>query len=322
MAMRRSGRLDEKARRGGTATSDFGTSGRVSHDSSRFYGSRLYGGQTRGGEPELGENEINEDSENRVFCKSSERMDELPDRSVHLMITSPPYNVGKQYDADLTLDEYLAQLRRVFGEVQRVLVSGGRACVNVANVGRRPYIPLQGYIAQVVISLGFLMRGEIIWDKSSSAGVSTAWGSWRSATNPSLRDTHEYILVFSKDSFRRGVKGKNTIGRDEFLEYTKSVWRFPTESAKRIGHPAPFPVELPYRLIQLYSFEGDVVLDPFMGSGTTGIACHICGRQFIGYELDPESFTIAADRIAHVQKNKTMLQFAGGDRDEKEDHEI
>jgi len=240
---------------------------------------------------------LNEGNVNRIFCKSSEGMDELPDRSVHLMITSPPYNVGKRYDMDLTLDEYLAKLRRVFNEVHRVLVSGGRACINAANVGRQPYIPLHSYIAQMMMSLGFLMRGEIIWDKSSSAGASTAWGSWRSATNPSLRDTHEYILVFSKDSFRRGFQGKNTIGREAFLEYTKSVWRFPTESAKRIGHPAPFPVELPYRLIQLYSFEGDVVLDPFMGSGTTAVAALRSGRRFVGYENNPEYVSLALERI-------------------------
>lgn len=191
----------------------------------------------------------------------------------------------------------MAQLHRVFEEAFRVLVSGGRACVNVANVGRQPYVPLHSYIAQIMISLGFLMRGEIIWDKSSSAGASTAWGSWMSATNPSLRDTHEYILVFSKDSFRRGGKGRSTVSRNEFLEYTKSVWRFQTESAKRIGHPAPFPVELPRRLIQLFSFEGDVVLDPFIGSGTTAIAALRSGRRFVGYENDPAYVSLALERI-------------------------
>ena len=223
-------------------------------------------------------------------------MDELPDCSIHLAITSPPYNVGKRYDENLTLDEYLASLQKSFREVYRVLVPGGRACVNVANVGRRPYIPLHSHIAQMMSSMEFLMRGEIIWDKSSSAGTSTAWGSWRSATNPSLRDIHEYILVFSKGSFNR-KKGKNTIGRNEFLEYTKSIWRFPTESAKKIGHPAPFPVELPYRLIQLYSFEGDIVLDPFIGSGTTAIAALRSSRIFVGYERNPDYVSLALVRI-------------------------
>ncbi len=289
--------------RRGTITSDFGTSGRVCHDSSRFYESRLYSGQVRSTDYDAVEKPLPDENANRIFCKSSERMGELPDCSVHLMVTSPPYNVGKRYDANLTLDEYLEMLHRVLNEVHRVLVPGGRACVNIANVGRQPYIPLHSHIAQIMSSMSFLMRGEIIWDKSSSAGVSTAWGSWRSATNPSLRDTHEYILVFSKDSFRR-FRGKNTISRDEFLEYTKSVWHFPTESAKRIGHPAPFPVELPYRLIQLYSFEGEIVLDPFMGSGTTAIAALRSGRRFVGYENNSEYVSLSLERIGKEQPTR------------------
>lgn len=281
-----------------TATSDFGSSGRVGHDSSYFYSRRLYTDQLHKLKNMSVHTEmpLNCGIVNRIYCKSSEQMEELPDCSVHLMVTSPPYNVGKRYDVDLTLDEYIAQLHRIFEEVYRVLIPGGRACVNIANVGRRPYIPLHSYIAQIMSSLYFLMRGEIIWDKSTSAGASTAWGSWRSATNPSLRDTHEYILVFSKDSFNR-TQGKSTISRNEFLEYTKSVWRFPTESAKRIGHPAPFPLELPYRLIQLYSFEGDTVLDPFIGSGTTAIAALKSGRRFVGYENNPEYVSLALKRI-------------------------
>ncbi len=292
-----------KMHRRGTITSDFGTSGRVSHDSSRFYAGRLYSDQVREIDHNSVEKPFPEENANRIFCKSSEQMDELPDCSVHLMVTSPPYNVGKTYDANLTLDEYLEMLNRVLNEVHRILVHGGRACVNIANVGRQPYIPLHNHITQIMSSIGFLMRGEIIWDKSSSAGASTAWGSWRSATNPSLRDTHEYILVFSKDSFRR-PRGKNTISRDEFLEYTKSVWHFPTESAKRIGHPAPFPVELPYRLIQLYSFENEIVLDPFIGSGTTAIAALRSGRRFVGYENNSEYVSLSLKRIGKEQSRR------------------
>jgi len=118
------------------------------------------------------------------------------------------------------------------------------------------------------------MRGEIIWNKSSSASPSTAWGSWLSPANPTLRDVHEYILVFSKQTFsRKNVnKRKSTISKEEFLELTKSIWTFPAEPARKIGHPAPFPAELPYRLIQLYTYENEVVLDPFVGSGQTSIA--------------------------------------------------
>jgi site-specific DNA-methyltransferase (adenine-specific) len=226
-------------------------------------------------------------------------MRELPDCSVHLMVTSPPYNVGKEYDNNLTLEEYLSFLKKVWRETYRVLVPGGRACINIANVGRKPYIPLSDSITQSMIDLGFLMRGEIIWDKAASASTSTAWGSWQSATNPTLRDTHEYILVFSKGSYRREKMDgrKSTISKDEFLEFTKSVWGFPSELAKKVGHPAPFPVELPYRLIQLYTFSDEVVLDPFIGSGQTALAALKAGRHFIGYEISEEYIGLAEKRI-------------------------
>lgn len=282
-----------------TRTSSFGTSGRSSHDSSSFYNSRLYEKiKKRTQESDSTEQVIAAEVLDSIVPKSSERMEELPDSSVHIMITSPPYNVAKEYDQNFTLAEYRSLLTNVFKETFRVLVPGGRACVNVANVGRKPYIPLHAFIAQDMIDLGFLMRGEIIWNKGSSAGPSTAWGSWRSATNPSLRDVHEYILVFSKGDFaRNGANRNSTISRDEFLELTKSIWTFPAESARRIGHPAPFPVALPERLIQLYSFEGDVVLDPFVGSGTTCIAAIDTGRHFVGYEMEKKYVTIATKRI-------------------------
>ena len=249
------------------------------------------------------ENSIPAENLDTVFCKSSESMTELPDSSIHGMITSPPYNVSKEYDEDLTLQEYRALLRRVMQETYRVLVVGGRACINVANVGRKPYLPLHAFIIEEMNGIGFSMRGEIIWNKGSSAGPSTAWGSWKSASNPTLRDVHEYILVFSKGAFfRNGIKRTNTIGRDEFLELTKSVWSFSAESAKRIGHPAPFPVELPRRLIQLYTFQGDVVLDPFAGSGTTGVAALQSGRHFVGYEKNPRYARLAKQRIAATGK--------------------
>jgi site-specific DNA-methyltransferase (adenine-specific) len=150
-----------------------------------------------------------------------------------------------------------------------------------------------------MLEIGFLMRGEIIWNKGTSASPSTAWGSWLSAKNPTLRDIHEYILVFSKDTFKRGnpKKRESTISKEEFLEFTKSVWTFPAVSAKKIGHPAPFPEELPYRCIQLYTFKGEVVLDPFMGSGQTAIAAIKTGRYYVGYEINEEYVKLAEKRI-------------------------
>jgi DNA modification methylase len=282
-----------------TKTSAFGSPGRAGHDSSTFYAGKLYNNQQQVQDELYVENHIPPELINRIFCQSAEAMTELPDNSVHLMVTSPPYNVGKQYDNDLSLEDYLAFLLRVWKETHRVLVPGGRMCINVANLGRKPYIPLHAFIAEQAISLGFLMRGEIIWNKAASASPSTAWGSWKSASNPTLRDVHEYILVFCKGSFKRQnpSKRENTISRDEFLEYNKSVWNIAAEPARRIGHPAPFPVELPRRLIQLYTFKGEIVLDPFMGSGQTAIAVMKSERQYAGYEIDGKYLELAKRRI-------------------------
>jgi site-specific DNA-methyltransferase (adenine-specific) len=282
-----------------TATTSFGSPGREGHDSSSFYGTRLYADQPPAESEAYVENPI--ENTDVIFNHSSEEMKELPDNSVHLMVTSPPYNVGKDYDEDLTLEEYLAFLQRVWKETYRVLVPGGRACINVANLGRKPYIPLHAFIMRDMINLDFLMRGEIIWDKAASASTSTAWGSWQSASNPTLRDTHEYVLVFSKGTFKREkIEGReSTISKEEFLEFTKSVWDFASESARKVGHPAPFPVELPYRLIQLYTYSNEVVLDPFMGSGQTALAALKTGRHFVGYELNEEYLALAKERIGN-----------------------
>lgn len=286
----------------GTETSSFGTSGRINHDSSKFYNSRLY--STRKTiEVSKETNEIPQEYLNKIILGSSENMKEIPDNSVHLMITSPPYNVSKEYDDDLTLQEYLELLRKVFSETFRILVNGGRACVNVANLGRKPYIPLSDYISKLMIDIGFYMRGEIIWNKASSASPSTAWGSWQSASNPILRDIHEYILVFSKGDYKRArtntemITKENTITKEQFMEWTKAVWTMNAVSAKRVGHPAPFPEELPYRLIQLYSFKTDIIIDPFIGSGTTGLAALKTGRYFIGYEINENYIKLSKKRL-------------------------
>ncbi len=292
-----------------TRTTAFGSSSRSNHDSRPFYNSRLYQGLPQEEKVPYSETPLPAAARNRIFCKSAERMEELPDQSVHLMVTSPPYNVGKEYDQDMTLEEYLAFLRRVWAEVHRVLVPGGRACINVANLGRKPYIPLHAFIIQDMLELGFLMRGEIIWNKRAGVGSSTAWGSWMSPSNPTLRDAHEYILVFCKQTFRRPRPDgrKPTIRRVEFLEYTQSIWTFPPASARRIGHPAPFPVELPYRCIQLFTYEGEVVLDPFMGSGQTAIAALKTGRIYVGYDVNPEYVALAERRIREMHGEITLF---------------
>jgi len=295
----------------GTQTSSFGAPGRIGHDSSKFYKSRLYDGQRIKRPSQYIENAIAPSILNTIFCKSSENMNEIPDYSIHLMVTSPPYNVTKEYDENLTLDEYRELLKNVFSEVYKKLVTGGRACVNLANLGRKPYIAMHSYIIQDMLDIGFLMRGEIIWNKASSASPSTAWGTWLSAANPILRDIHEYILVFSKEAFnRKNLPGKvSTITKDEFLEFTRSVWTFPAESARKIGHPAPFPIELPYRLIQLYTFKDEVILDPFCGSGSACIAALKTGRHYIGYDTEKEYVELAEKRIREYRQQLTIPLF-------------
>lgn len=272
-----------------TKTSKFGVSKREGHDSTLFYNSRLYEDFHIDEKIPCLENPISKNVIDKVLCQDSRNMDNIPDSSIHLMVTSPPYNVSKEYDQNLTMEEYGELLKDVFLETYRVLVSGGRACINIANVGRKPYIPYHSFIINIMLDIGFLMRGEIIWNKNASAGTSTAWGSWMSASNPTLRDIHEYILVFSKDKFQLERKKKdNTISKEEFLEYTKSVWEFSAESAKKVGHPAPFPTELPHRCIQLYTYRDDVVLDPFCGVGTSCLAALEADRHFIGLDINQE----------------------------------
>jgi len=295
----------------GSKTSAFGTTSRISHDSSRYYCSRLYSEfDISENPPAAPDNPLPPAYENTIILGSAESMKEIPDNSVHLMVTSPPYNVTKEYDANLTFQEYLQLLRNVFAETYRVLVYGGRACINVANLGRKPYIPLSDYISQMMLAMGYFMRGEIIWYKGAGAGTSMAWGSWRSPANPVLRDTHEYILVFCKGSFsRKPDPGKETtISSEQFMEWTKSVWVINPESAKKVGHPAPFPVELPYRLIQLYTYKGEIVLDPFMGSGSTAIAALDAGRRYVGYDLN-EAYVQLAERRIMARKRQTVNSF-------------
>ena len=278
--------------RRGTSTRSFGASNRENHDSSAYY-SRSLGDAT-----ESDDTTVNVSTDiDKVFGHSAENMHELADNSVSLMVTSPPYHVGKDYDSDATFDEYLALLHRVFTETYRVLEPGGRAVVNVANLGRRPFISLSSRIVVMMEDIGYLMRGEVIWRKGKAASGSTAWGSWMSASNPIFRDVHEHCLAFSKGRFQRVRKGTSTIDKEEFLDATTSIWEIQPESANRIGHPAPFPVALPRRFIELYTYLDDLVLDPFLGSGTTAVAAIETGRHYVGYETNPEYVSLAEERI-------------------------
>lgn len=283
-------------------TTSFGTSKRESHDSSAFYARNIYNGFIQdtsvNGTP--AEEHDPTTWADQIYCKSSADMSRIPDNSVGLAFTSPPYNVGKDYDDDMSLEEYQDLIRCVAREVYRVLRPGGRYVVNIANLGRKPYIPLHSYFYALHMEEKFLPMGEIIWRKAKGASGNCAWGSWRSAKAPRLRDIHEYLLVFAKQVYSRPDKGKSTLEADEFMESTLSVWEVPAESAKRVKHPAPFSVELASRVIKLYSYQDDVVLDPFVGSGTTCVAAKMLGRHYVGYDISQQYCDIALERVARV----------------------
>jgi len=284
-----------------TSTSSFGTSKREGHDSSKFYQRNIYNLLSTKvdliQEKPVNPLPILEDWVDRIYCLSSESMP-IPENSVALAFTSPPYNVGKDYDDDMSLIEYLTLIKTVGREVYRVLKPGGRYVINVANLGRKPYIPMHSFFYEIHSAIGFLPMGEIIWQKGKGANGNCAWGSWRSARSPRLRDIHEYLLVFAKEGYSRPDKGETDISGQEFMESTLSIWKIPPESAKKVGHPAPFPIALAARVIKLYSFKGDVILDPFLGSGTTCVAAIMLDRHYVGFDISQEYCALSEIRIA------------------------
>jgi len=251
----------------------------------------------------------------KLYLGDATNMKEIPNNSIHLIFTSPPYfEAGKEYQKETqTLDQYLSIIHKMICESVRVLVQGGRLVINIANVGRNPYIPIHTFINQMLefpskdCNDYLLRRGEIIWDKGASTGNSTAWGSWRSASNPTLRDVHEYLLVYSKgDKKRYPPHGKDTISADDFAKCTQSIWHINAVSAKKRGHPAPFPLELASKIINLYSFVDDIVLDPFMGSGTTMEAAILLNRHYVGYDLVPEYIKLSQKHIDETKRSKIV----------------
>ena len=278
-----------------TSTSNFGVGGRENHDASAFYG-RFRPPTLSADDRVLAPAPVAEP----VVHGDARRMDAVADGSVALVVTSPPYFAGKQYEEELERDgvpssylEYLQMLTDVFAECVRTLEPGGRIAVNVANLGRKPYRSLSADVIRILEhDLGLLLRGELIWQKGEGANGSCAWGSFRSAANPVLRDITERVIVASKGRFDRarsvrqrkaeGLPHASTVLTDDFLGLTLDVWSIPTESARRVGHPAPFPVELPEQLIRLYTYEDDLVLDPFVGSGSTLVAAARLGRRSRG----------------------------------------
>ena len=300
----------EKETKKGTQTSSFGVSKRENHDAKDFYNRFPPLKQDKESLPESPK------TTNELFAGDSRQMNEVNDNSVALVVTSPPYFVGKEYELEVGENgtpsnyvEYLEMLSDVFSECWRVLEPGGRIAVNVANLGRKPYRSLAADIIRILQDdIGFLLRGEIIWVKAEGASGSCAWGSFQSASNPVLRDVTERVIVASKLRMDRsltrkqreaeGLPYKDTISKEDFMAWTLDTWRIQPASAKKVGHPAPFPIELPRRLIELYTYKNDLILDPFCGAGTTALAANEVGRRYLGYDLDPEYIDIAKKRLS------------------------
>jgi DNA modification methylase len=308
-------------RRKSTSTSSFGVSRRENHDASDFYG--------RFTPPELHEDDDRVQPSkdiDRIFEGEAQSMDQVPDRSVALVVTSPPYFAGKEYEEALgeghvpaTYQAYRKMLEDVFAECVRKLEPGGRIAVNVANLGRRPYRSLSSDVIEILQDrLRLALRGEVIWLKARGSSGSCAWGSFQRPANPVLRDLTERVLIASKDRFDRAINARDrherrlpsesSLSRDEFMEATTDVWEIPPESATRVGHPAPFPVSLPERLIHLYTYYGDLVLDPFIGSGTTAVAAVRTSRHYVGYDTDPNYVQQAITRVEKEKARRAMRQ--------------
>ena len=303
-----------------TSTSAFGVSKRESHDASGFY--------ERFTPPDLSSDSKIADHRalDKLIVGDARNMDEVPDSSVALVVTSPPYFAGKEYEETLgergvpsTYLEYLVLLHDVFKQCVQKLEPGGRIAINVANLGRRPYRSLSADVIKILQDeLRLLLRGEIIWVKQRGSSGSCAWGSFQRPGNPVLRDLTERVIIASKGRFdraipgqeraRRGLPSEASMTRDDFMENTLDVWEIPPESATRIGHPAPFPIELVSRLIKLYTYRDDLVLDPFIGSGTTAVAAIQTERHFVGYDLDESYIKLAESRIE--EEHRRLLQEA------------
>jgi DNA modification methylase len=246
----------------------------------------------------------------------------IPDGCVHLAITSPPYNVGLEYDGHndrMSYDDYLAWLLPVWRELYRVLVNGGRFALNIAPTSIKDFKPIHYDMAAQLRALGFIMRTEILWYKQTMRRR-TAWGSWKSPRNPHIVPSWEYVLVFSKGSWTLdGNKQDADIAGKEFIQFSDGFWQIAPETrgrqpflkslykprrgrkvpqANQDGHPAPFPEELIYRLIKFYSYRGNVVLDPFGGTGTVAVVAKKTGRHFIHVDVSKKYCRIAAERLA------------------------
>lgn len=248
-------------------------------------------------------------------------MPNVPDGTVDLIVTSPPYNVDlgnnkhkkdayEEYDDNLPYDEYLKWMSSLFNECNRVLKTGGRLCVNIGD-GANGSVPTHVDFTYRLLNQHnvpydnfepFQMMTTIVWDKNQ-IGASTAWGSWQSPSQPSFPTQFEFIIVVAKGTTKHeGDKSKITVSGDDFIRNSRALWRFApeTDMMKKYDHPAMFPEELPRRLIDQLTYRDDVVLDPFSGAGTTCAVAKQMGRQYIGIEMTPKYHSRSMDRLALI----------------------
>lgn len=241
------------------------------------------------------------------------KTDRIKERVIDLIVTSPPYNVDikyKSYDDKIPYDEYLNFTKEYLTKCYKLTKDDGRFCLNIPldkNKGGQQAVYAD--ITKIAKDIGWKYHSTIIWNEGNISRR-TAWGSWLSARAPYVIAPVEVIVVLYKKKWRKMNSGKSDITKKEFIEWTSGVWNFMGESKKRIGHPSPFPIELPRRCIKLFSFVGDVVLDPFLGSGTTLIACAETGRKGIGVEIDKNYCELAKQRLlAEAKINQSQFKF-------------
>jgi len=250
---------------------------------------------------------------NRIICGDAEEMlRRLPESSIDLIITSPPYNFGHAYASDASSDtrewnEYFGKLGQVWAQCARVLKPGGRIAVNVQPLFS-DYVPTHHIISAQLRKLGLLWKAEFLWEKNNYNAKYTAWGSWKSPSMPYIKYTWEYIEVFDKETHRKAGRREDIdITSEEFKEWVIGRWTFPPEiRMKEHGHPAMFPEELPRRLIRLFSYRNDIVLDPFNGVGTTTLAALKNGRRFIGIDLSRQYCEAACRRLLRADVQESL----------------
>lgn len=250
---------------------------------------------------------------NKIICGDAESvLFKIPENSVDLIITSPPYNFGNRYENDSSEDtknwnDYFSKLLSVWQQCYRVLKPGGRIAVNVQPLFS-DYVPTHHIISQQLMKLGLLWKAEVLWEKNNYNAKYTAWGSWKSPSMPYLKYTWEFIEIFAKQTHKKtGEKENIDITDEEFKEWVYAKWKMsPEMKMKEFGHPAMFPEELPKRIIKLFSYKGDIVLDPFNGVGTTTLVASNLKRRFIGIDISQEYCKTALKRIKDAQKQKTL----------------